>query len=274
LALSRIQAQIDELLGRTPLIIDKQIKNYIDSVVGSNNELSEILTNGRDVDSIGDINDVDSNSSINLNSRVLYNSNGSEILGWSASSDQGLVYLNDYSANFVTQSLVDKNYVDSGTNSIWTYIYDNEKTFVSGLETNGNTISLGGTVSNNLILNGSGYDMMFTEFDNMVFTSSVYDVVSDFISLDSTDSIQILAQADLGFDAGGQLSISASSSSISINDGKGLVYQSDYSSGFVNRSLWYVQNEGTISYRRMDGESKTLKIHWGAKVFYGNELYD
>ena len=56
--------------------------------------------------------------------------------------------------------------------------------------------------------------------------------------------------------------------------GKGLVYQSDYSSGFVNRPLWYVQNEGTISYRRIDGESKTLKVHWGAKVFYGNELYD
>jgi hypothetical protein len=41
-----------------------------------------------------------------------------------------------------------------------------------------------------------------------------------------------------------------------------------------NDDLWLVQNEGTISYRRLDGESKTLKVHWTAKVFYGSEYYD
>lgn len=41
-----------------------------------------------------------------------------------------------------------------------------------------------------------------------------------------------------------------------------------------NDDLWLVQNEGTISYRRIDGESKTLKIHWTAKVFYGTEYYN
>jgi hypothetical protein len=41
-----------------------------------------------------------------------------------------------------------------------------------------------------------------------------------------------------------------------------------------NDELWLVQNEGTISYRRIDGESKTLKVHWTAKVFYGSEFYD
>jgi len=41
-----------------------------------------------------------------------------------------------------------------------------------------------------------------------------------------------------------------------------------------NDDLWLVQNEGTISYRRIDGESKTLKVHWTAKVFYGTEFYD
>jgi hypothetical protein len=41
-----------------------------------------------------------------------------------------------------------------------------------------------------------------------------------------------------------------------------------------NDDLWLVQNEGTISYRRIDGEAKTLKIHWTAKVFYGEEYYD
>lgn len=41
-----------------------------------------------------------------------------------------------------------------------------------------------------------------------------------------------------------------------------------------NDDLWLVQNEGTISYRRTDGEAKTLKVQWSAKVFYGSEFYD
>jgi hypothetical protein len=41
-----------------------------------------------------------------------------------------------------------------------------------------------------------------------------------------------------------------------------------------NDDLWVVTNEGQIRYRRIDGESKTLKIHWTAKVFYGTEYYD
>lgn len=46
------------------------------------------------------------------------------------------------------------------------------------------------------------------------------------------------------------------------------------SSDGENDDLWLVQNEGTVSYRRIDGESKTLKVHWTAKVFYGTEFYD
>jgi hypothetical protein len=41
-----------------------------------------------------------------------------------------------------------------------------------------------------------------------------------------------------------------------------------------NDDLWLVQNEGTISYRRIDGENKTLKVQWAARVFYGSEFYD
>jgi len=46
------------------------------------------------------------------------------------------------------------------------------------------------------------------------------------------------------------------------------------SSDGENDDLWLVTSEGQIRYRRIDGESKTLKIHWTAKVFYGSELYD
>jgi hypothetical protein len=41
-----------------------------------------------------------------------------------------------------------------------------------------------------------------------------------------------------------------------------------------NDYLWLVQNEGTVSYYRIDGEDKTLKVQWTAKVFYGSEYYD
>jgi len=61
------------------------------------------------------------------------------------------------------------------------------------------------------------------------------------------------------------------------DDGDEHITHTEVSSGdpdSENDDLWIVQNEGTISYRRIDGESKTLKIQWTAKVFYGSELYD
>jgi hypothetical protein len=45
------------------------------------------------------------------------------------------------------------------------------------------------------------------------------------------------------------------------------------SSDMENDDLWVVNNEGTISYRRLDGETKILRIHWTARVFYGTEYY-
>jgi hypothetical protein len=38
--------------------------------------------------------------------------------------------------------------------------------------------------------------------------------------------------------------------------------------------LWYVTTEGRIRYRQLDGDDRTLKIQWTAKVFYGSEYYD
>lgn len=61
------------------------------------------------------------------------------------------------------------------------------------------------------------------------------------------------------------------------DDGEENVTHTEVSSGNTdseNDELWLVQNEGTISYRRIDGESKTLRIQWTAKVFYSSELYD
>ena len=61
------------------------------------------------------------------------------------------------------------------------------------------------------------------------------------------------------------------------DDGEEHITHTEVSSGgsdSENDDLWIVQNEGTISYRRIDGESRTLKVHWTAKVFYGSEYYD
>jgi hypothetical protein len=52
LALSRLQAQLDEFIKRTPLIIDKQIKNYIDGRVVANPTASSLGTAGN---KLGDI---------------------------------------------------------------------------------------------------------------------------------------------------------------------------------------------------------------------------
>lgn len=64
---------------------------------------------------------------------------------------------------------------------------------------------------------------------------------------------------------------------IADDDGDNTITHTEVSSGStdsMNDDLWYVTSEGRIRYRRLDGESKTLKVHWVAKVFYGSELYD
>lgn len=61
------------------------------------------------------------------------------------------------------------------------------------------------------------------------------------------------------------------------DDGEENITHTEVASGSTdgeNDDLWVVQNEGTISYRRIDGESKTLKTQWIAKIFYGTEYYD
>jgi hypothetical protein len=61
------------------------------------------------------------------------------------------------------------------------------------------------------------------------------------------------------------------------DDGEENITHTEVSSGSSdseNDDLWYVTTEGRIRYRRLDGESSTLKIQWTAKVFYGSEYYD
>lgn len=85
----------------------------------------------------------------------------------------------------------------SGTYSEWTITLSSTNQGGSNL--------IGGTLNNNLYLNGSSYDLLANNFENISVTSSVFDVVSDLISLDSTDNIQILADNDITIFGGGQV---------------------------------------------------------------------
>jgi hypothetical protein len=61
------------------------------------------------------------------------------------------------------------------------------------------------------------------------------------------------------------------------DDGEEYITHTEVSSGSnnsMNDNLWIVTSEGEIRYARVDGQAKTLKIHWTAKVFYGSETYD
>ena len=62
-------------------------------------------------------------------------------------------------------------------------------------------------LENNLLLNGSGYDLIAVNFENISITSSIFDVASQIISLDSNENIQILANQDINILAGGVLNL-------------------------------------------------------------------
>lgn len=139
-----------------------------------------------------------------------------------------LDYLKSKVPGFIDKQI--ENYVEDKISSV-------DVNWGNGLTYNSGTVSVGGILYNSLILNGGSNDLLLNEFDNIIFTSSVYDVMSDFVSIDSTDSVQVLADADITISAWGQLSLAGDSALISIGNTQGLVYYTDYSSGFVNRSL-------------------------------------
>ena len=130
--------------------------------------------------------------------------------------------------------------VDSTGNAIW--ISPDSIGLLNG-PTNGLTnysgyVGLGGTLSQITTINGDGYDLLLTNFDYLYLTSSVFDVESDFISLDAgTGSMQLLANTDISIYTNGQLLLSADSGLVSIGNTQGLVYDGDYTSGFVTHSL-------------------------------------
>jgi uncharacterized protein (TIGR02145 family) len=137
-------------------------------------------------------------------------------------------YLKNKVPGFIDKQI--ENYVEDKISTV-------DVNWGNGLNYNGGTVSVGGTLTNTLFLSGDYNDFIGVGFDNFSLTSSVFDVVSDFVSLDSTDSLQILADNDITISSNNQLTLTGDSSLISIGNEQGLVYHNDYSSGFIDRSL-------------------------------------
>ena len=108
----------------------------------------------------------------------------------------------------------------------------------NGLSIINDQTELGGTLSHNTQISGDGYDLTIGNVDTLLFTSSTFDVESDFVSIDSGNGpMQLLANNDITISSGSELSLLANSGSIVIANGEGLVYAADYSGTFVTNSL-------------------------------------
>lgn len=121
------------------------------------------------------------------------------------------------------------------------YKFYNGNFFINGID----YLSIGGTLSKSFQLNVNDYDYIINGFDNLILSGSVFDLVSDFFSIDSTGSGQILVENDLTILSGGNLSIVGSSSTVTTSSGFGMVYSEDYSNNFIDNSLIskkYVEN--------------------------------
>jgi len=162
-------------------------------------------------------------------------------------SDTGVITVDTTSSETIdgvlTKTLNQYDSVIFESNGVnWVIVGDSGSVFSlsvdNGLSLIGATAILGGTISQNTILNGEGYDLIMSNFDNLYFTSSVFDVESDFISLDSGDgSIQIISGQDIVISANDSLTISATSGNITTFNLEGLVYTADYNPTFVTHSL-------------------------------------
>ena len=182
-------------------------------------------------------------------------------------SQKGIVYKDDYTANFTTYSLVTKGYVDSVVSSVGA---------TNGLvELSNGVIGLGGTLSTSTNINGEDlYDLNFESMNRILMTASTYidsaiysnnfifrnylgssdaqmiatDVITstysrvyldyNSVNLESNDSLASVVISVLNKDT--LISDGSTNNRLVVNDSanhKGLVYNSDYSPNFTTYSL-------------------------------------
>ena len=118
----------------------------------------------------------------------------------------------------------------------------------NGLSIINDYVYLGGTLSQETTINANNFNFSINAAENIIFTSSTFDVMAEgFISLDAgfgsvqiagDDGVDLISlNGDISLTAIYNLLINATSSNITVGDGRGLVYSSDYSNTFVTHSL-------------------------------------
>lgn len=141
-----------------------------------------------------------------------------------SASFKGIEYNQDLSANFVTYSLVDKQYVDSQFTG-----FTLDVILTAGNNSESNDIVMGTATVISSANGGGQIDLDYTGIPNEVFISNDNGSGAEsYISLSPTDAIIVSV---------GGVTINGDEMRVSTNDLEGIKYQGNYESNFVTQSL-------------------------------------
>jgi len=152
-------------------------------------------------------------------------------------SSKGLVYAQDYSANFTDRSLVDKEYVDDAITTA-------SVSAGNGLTLTAGVMDLGGDLTGDTYINHQGFSFIVREFAGETETEFNGD---NFKIINSTNGREVrygISSADtagLSFEGANQHNLYYRDDSIFVSSDainfEGLEYALDYSANFTDRSL-------------------------------------
>ena len=183
----------DIVMGTATVIKSAQGGGQIDlDYVGLANEVFISTDNGSGAESYVSLSPTD--AIVESVGSVTINGNEVKV---STNDLEGIKYLGNYESTFVTQSLVNKGYVDSGTSSIWSAIDSINLDYISeiitgvgltgggtygvlnidvnignGLEFVTNSIYLGGTLSQDTLIDGDLYNFEISNATNISLSAS------------------------------------------------------------------------------------------------------
>jgi hypothetical protein len=146
------------------------------------------------------------------------------LAGGPTASFKGIEYNQDYSPNFVTYSLVDKQYVDSQFTG-----FTLDVILTAGNNSESNDIVMGTATVIKSAQGGGQIDLDYIGNSNEVFISTDNGTGAEsYVSLSPTDAI---------VESVGGVTINGDSISVSTNNLEGIKYQGNYESTFVTQSL-------------------------------------
>jgi hypothetical protein len=167
----------------------------------------------KDLDGTGDVLRIDMSA---VNNNMLVNG--------PTASFKGIEYNEDFSLNFVTHSLVDKQYVDSQFTG-----FTLDTVLTAGNNSESNDIVMGTATVISSANGGGQIDLDYTGISNEVFISTDNGSgVESYISLSPTDVL--IGSVDV-------VTINGDSIRVSTNNLEGVKYQGNYESTFVTQSL-------------------------------------